>query len=199
MAKLVIDCRKLACPEPVIRAMKAMKEADEVVAIVDNDAARENVGQLGRNEGWSVEIEKKLDGMYITLKKGAGTAPLAKPIVEKAPPAKGVVVLVASEFLGRGELPQLGSLLIQSFLHTLNGLFAKPETVIFINSGVKLVGAGSPVVEDLKKLKEDGVELLACGTCLSQFQLMDKVAVGQVSNMAVIADTLLRAEKVISL
>ncbi len=199
MAKLVIDCRKLACPEPVILTMKAMKEAEEVVAIVDNDAARENVGQLGRNEGWSVATESKPDGTYVTLKKVVGTAPLPKPVEEKAAPARGVVVLVASEYLGRGELPQLGSLLMQSFLHTMNGLLTKPETVIFINSGVKLVGSGSPVVEDLKKLREDGVELLACGTCLSQFQLMDKVAVGQVSNMAVIADTLLRAEKGISL
>lgn len=199
MAALIIDCRKLACPEPVIRTMKAMKEADEVVAIVDNDAARENIGQLGRNEGWKVETDKKQDGTYVTLKKGAGSVPAAKPIEEKTLPARGVVVLVASEFLGRGELPQLGSLLMQSFLHTINGLLTKPETVIFINSGVKLVGAGSLAVEDLRLLKDAGVELLACGTCLSQFQLMDKVAVGQVSNMATIADTLLRAEKVISL
>ncbi len=112
--------------------------------------------------------------------------------------AGGVVVLVASEFFGRGELPQLGSVVMQSFLHTLNGLADKPETIIFINSGVKLVCEGSMVLEDLVRLKETGVELLACGTCLSYFGLMDKIKAGQVSNMAVIADTLLHVGRVVS-
>jgi len=88
---------------------------------------------------------------------------------------------------------------MQSFLHTIGGLRSKPETIIFINSGVKLVTTESPVLGELLKLKSQNVEILACGTCLSRLALTDKVAVGQVSNMYTIADTLLRAGKTISL
>jgi intracellular sulfur oxidation DsrE/DsrF family protein len=68
-----------------------------------------------------------------------------------------------------------------------------------MNSGVKLVTNASPVLGELRQLETLGIEIIACGTCLSRLQLSDKVAVGQVSNMYTIADTLLRAEKIISL
>jgi len=111
----------------------------------------------------------------------------------------GIVLLLASDILGRGDNLELGNLLMQSFLHTVSGLRVRPETTIFINNGVRLVTGDSPVLGELRQLESQGVEILACGTCLSRLQLADKVAVGQVSNMYTIADTLLRAEKVISL
>ncbi|MDP2719772.1 MAG: sulfurtransferase-like selenium metabolism protein YedF [Dehalococcoidia bacterium] len=193
MSKETVDARTLACPAPVMRAAEAMKRAGEVLVIVDNPAARDNVSQLAKNEGWSSSIETRDDGIYLTLKKSSQAQPAKKG------ESGSVVVLIASEFLGRGENVQLGSLLMQSFLHTLNGLSVEPETIIFINSGVKLVAVSSPVIEDLKLIQARGIEILACGTCLSHFNLLDKVAVGQVSNMMTIADTLLRTERVISL
>ncbi len=113
--------------------------------------------------------------------------------------ATGIVLFIASEVLGRGDNQQLGSLLMQSFLHTMGGLTSRPETIILINNGVKLVANDSLVIGELRQLESKGIEILACGTCLSRLQLLDKVAVGQVSNMYTIADTLLRAEKVVSL
>ncbi len=193
MVRKIVDARILACPEPVMQTMKAMRECEEVVTIVDNEAARENVSQLAKSEGWGVSVERKDDGIYLFLKKGVYVTE------EKKEPVRGVVLLIASEFFGRGEQVQLGSLLMQSFLHTLNGLLVTPETIIFVNSGVKLVTEGSLSLEDLRSLHGMRIEILACGTCLSHFGLMDKVAVGTVSNMMTIADTLLRAERVISI
>lgn len=112
---------------------------------------------------------------------------------------KGIVLLVASDTLGRSEDSSLGSLLIQKFLHTIPGLTTKPDTVIFINSGVKLIAEGSAVLGELQLLKEQGIEMLACGTCLQRFELMDKIKAGRVSDMYTIADTILNAEKVISI
>ncbi len=62
-----------------------------------------------------------------------------------------------------------------------------------------LVVEGSPVLEDLQGLSEQGVEILACGTCLGYYELKEKVAVGEVSNMYTIAETMLRAGRVVSL
>mgnify|MGYP006306115131 CR=1 FL=1 len=71
--------------------------------------------------------------------------------------------------------------------------------VIFFNSGVKLVTEDSPILEDLRALEQEGLEILACGTCLDYYDLEEKAAVGVVSNMYTIAETILGAGKVISL
>ena len=118
---------------------------------------------------------------------------------EESVSATGIVLLIASDILGRGDNLELGNLLMQSFLHTVGGLRARPETTVLINSGVRLVTSDSPVLGELRQLESKGVEILACGTCLSRLKLSDKVSVGQVSNMPTIVDTLFRAKKIVSL
>jgi len=71
--------------------------------------------------------------------------------------------------------------------------------MIFINAGVKLTVDGSPVLEDLQALEPRGVNILACGTCLGHFELKEKVAIGEISNMYTIVETLLGAGKVVAL
>jgi selenium metabolism protein YedF len=109
-----------------------------------------------------------------------------------------LVLLISGDTMGRGDA-ELGEILIRSFLHTLGEVEPQPDTLIFLNSGVRLVAAGSPVLDDLRALRDRGVEILACGTCLGHYALKDRVAVGEISNMYAIAETLLRAGKVISL
>jgi intracellular sulfur oxidation DsrE/DsrF family protein len=61
------------------------------------------------------------------------------------------------------------------------------------------VTVDSPVLADLKELNNQGIEIIACGTCLSRLELSEKVAVGKVSNMYTITETMFRASKVIAL
>jgi len=190
----VIDARTLTCPQPVILTREALQEEDEVITIVDNETARDNVSRLGKNQGCQVTVEQKEDGIYLTLTKAT-----AAPAGRESIPATGIVLFVASDVLGRGENQELGSLLMQSFLHTLGALRSRPESILFVNDGVKLVADDSLVVEELRRLEHQGVEVMACGTCLNRLQLIDKVGVGRVSDMYTIADTLFRAEKIISL
>lgn len=109
------------------------------------------------------------------------------------------VLFIGSDMVGRGENYELGRLLMQRFLHEVGGHRRKPNTVILMNNGVKLVSRESPALPELRQLEAQGVEILACGTCLDRLQLMDKVAVGKVSNMPDITDTLLKSSNVISL
>ena len=90
--------------------------------------------------------------------------------------------LIQSEGLGRGD-EQLGSLLMASFLRLLGESQDKPGSLIFWNAGVRLLCQGSQVLEHLKRLEEQGVELLACTTCLEYFDLMDKLAAGKPTTM----------------
>jgi len=109
----------------------------------------------------------------------------------------GNVIVLTSEVLGDGP-EELGRLLMKNFLYTLTGAEQLPSTLLFLNSGVKLLVEGAVTVESLLVLAERGVELLACGTCLDYYQLKDKLAVGQVSNMATIQEKMLQAENVIN-
>ena len=193
MAKIV-DARNLSCPQPVVLTRKALEDTDGVITIVDNETARENVSRLGKSQGCKVSVEPKEDGIYVTLRKTD-----AVPATEESPSTTGIVLFLGSDIIGRGENYQLGSLLMQGFLHTVRGLSSRPETIILMNNGVKLVTEDSQVLGELRQLEDDGIEIIACGTCLSRLELTDKVAVGQVSNMYTIADTLLKAGRVISL
>ncbi len=92
------------------------------------------------------------------------------------------VFLIQSEGLGRGD-EQLGSMLMSNFFRLLGENEDKPGSIIFWNTGVRLVCEGSPVLERLKRLEEQGVELLACTTCLEYFELTDKLALGKPTNM----------------
>ena len=70
---------------------------------------------------------------------------------------------------------------MRAFIHTLGEVTPRPDKIIFINSGVKLVAKGSEVIEDLVGLKDRGVEILACGTCLGYYNLKEAVEVGRIS------------------
>jgi selenium metabolism protein YedF len=204
-----IDARGLACPQPVILTRRAMREegVTEIVTIVDNETSRRNVSRMAEREGYRVAVEEHGDEAHLRLTRpsaqvpGARVEAVAEPsmAVGRATPAAGpLVVLVAADTLGRGE-PELGGILMRSFFHTLGEVEPLPDTVIFLNSGVRLVAEGSPVLEDLAALAERGVQVLACGTCLDYFALKDALRVGEISNMYTIAETLLRAGRVVHL
>ncbi|APV44872.1 selenium metabolism protein YedF [Dehalogenimonas formicexedens] len=189
----IIDARGKPCPQPVLLAAEALKSSNDITIIVDNPGSQQNVAKFGKTQGCESSAEVKPDGIYIRLTRSAVAA---KP---QAPTAFGIVIFIGSDIIGRGENTELGSLLMQSFLNTLQSLPNRPETLLFMNNGVKLVAEGSHVLGELRQLADSGIELLACGTCLSRLGLANKIAIGQVSNMFTIADTMMRASKVISL
>lgn len=194
-----VDARGLPCPQPVIMTRNALQEGDEVTTVVDNETAQHNVTRMAEKAGYTVQTEEQGDGIYLYI-TSEGT-----PTEEMAPqpattPAEGPLVLVIpGEFMGRGEHPELGQILTRGFFHTLGEVEPLPDTIVFFNSGVKLVVEGSPVLEDLQYVSERGAEILVCGTCLGYCELKEKVTVGEVSNMYTIAETMLRAGKVVSL
>lgn len=91
-------------------------------------------------------------------------------------------ILIQSEGLGRGD-DRLGAMLMANFLRLLGESENRPAALIFWNTGVKLACEGSQVLDYLKKLEEQGVELLACTTCLEYFGLVDKLRVGKPTTM----------------
>jgi selenium metabolism protein YedF len=211
MENKLVDARGLACPQPVLETRKALRESSALqdgsvlTVIVDNDTAQKNVTRMAEKSGHAVQAEHKGDGIYLHISGQGptwqGTEPQELMVGRTvALPAEGPLVLfVASQYMGQGEHEELGTILVRAFFHTLGEVEPLPETIIFINSGVKLVAEGSPVVEDLNALCSQGIEVLACGTCLDYYGLKDKLAAGEISNMYTIAEALLGAGKVVKL
>ena len=98
----------------------------------------------------------------------------------QTPPAR-TAVLVTSDRIG-GD-PELGAVLMQSFLNTLASAPVKPARMVFLNTGVRLTTQGSPVLDTLQELAGAGVEVLSCGTCLAFLEQKDRLAVGEVTTM----------------
>ena len=193
-----VDARGQACPQPVLLTRAALQEGDAVLTIVDNETARQNVTRMAEKAGCVVQAEQRADGIYLNISKGSAAPEQALAAPVSAPASGPLVLTIPSDTMGRGD-DELGQILIRGFFHALGQTVPQPETIIFFNSGVKLVVEGSPVLEDLHALCGQGIEILACGTCLGHYSLKDKIAVGEVSNMYTIAETLLRAGKVVSL
>jgi selenium metabolism protein YedF len=104
-------------------------------------------------------------------------------------------ILIQSEVLGRGN-DELGMELMSKFLDLLNDSPDKPAALVFWNTGVKLVAEGSWALAHLKKLEKQGVEILACSTCLDFFELTDKIKVGKPTNMLKSIDAMLHTDMV---
>jgi selenium metabolism protein YedF len=196
-----VDARGLSCPQPVVMAKQAIEANEKVKVIVDNDTALENVKRLGTKQDCDVKVEKKKDNTYeikLTRKGGvAGSKEEFVPSCSTTPATSGpFVIVIAENKMGRGN-DELGSVLIRAFLHTVGLQKEKPDVIIFYNTGVKLAVQESEVLEDLKQLESEGVQLLVCGTCLNYFEIKDKLAAGTVSNMYDIVDTMSRAGRLL--
>jgi len=67
----VVDVRGLSCPEPVIRTKEALEamRSDEVVVLIDREAAKENVLRLARSFGCAVEVVEEDGDFKLTITK----------------------------------------------------------------------------------------------------------------------------------
>jgi selenium metabolism protein YedF len=102
-------------------------------------------------------------------------------------------ILIQSEVLGKGN-DELGELLMSSFLRLLGESREKPAKLVFWNAGVRLVCEGSWALEHLKELEKQGVEILACGTCLDFFELKDRLKVGKPTTMVQSIESILSSD-----
>jgi len=201
-----IDCRRLDCPEPVLRTKAALEEEDsgKLKIMVDNQVARDNVMRFLRSKNLQPEYQES-EGIYqITVDHDTMQAGTKESSQEEtaATGLKNVsgrpTLFIATDQLGTGSA-ELGQLLMRNFIYTLTRRDEMPGAIVFMNAGVKLSIAASPALEELRELESLGVEILVCGTCLDYYQLKDQHQVGQVSNMYDIADLLMKPGRVITI
>lgn len=187
-----LDCRNWLCPKPVIEARKLLLAAPAapLCVLVEDEVAIQNLERL------ATALGRPLRRLIV-----AGVPALefaaAAPAVAAATTAAGkTVVFVTGETLGDGD-EELGRLLLRNFLITLVELERTPEAIFFINAGVKLTVHGAETVEVLAKLADLGVDIAACGLCLEFYKLKGTHAVGRITNMLDIVQSLAAADRVL--
>lgn len=191
MSDKIIDCRGMACPGPVISTKKAIEEtaSGKITVIVDNEAAKTNVTKFAAANNLGSAVENRDGHYYITMIKGTGQAVSGLgTVATDCPGDSGQVYLITQDTLGHGS-PELGAVLIKAFMTTLLEVKPAPSAILMLNSGVKLAVKGSPVIDQLTTLAGRGVTIFACGTCLDYYQCKAELAVGEVTNMYTIVET----------
>ena len=190
---VILDCRGQQCPQPVVQVRRQMQAAPDapLQVLVDDPAARDNVGRLADNQGYQIKVEQEGNTYRIELRPGEQIE--VKGQVATTGPT---VVLVASDQMGSGD-QKLGQILMKNFIFTLAENETAPDQLLFVNGGARLTVGGSDVIEPLQKLAQLGTDVATCGLCLEYFGLKEALAVGRVTNMLEIATVLQSAGRIV--
>ena len=183
--KKTVDAMGDACPIPVVKTKKVIEElkaqGGTVETFVDNEIAVQNLTKLGKSSGYSVLSEKLEEKKFrVEIQVTAGEAAQMQEQEPSCIPdmrRRNTVVVISSQCMGEGD-PELGTALMKSYIYALSQQDQLPSTILFYNSGVKLACQDAPTLEDLKSLEAQGVEILACGTCLNFYGLSEKLQAG---------------------
>jgi selenium metabolism protein YedF len=200
-----LDCRGMECPAPVLHVRNIIEtEAPAAITVlVDNEAARQNVSRFLEHQKFQVNSEREGDKFRVsgTRKHGSiapGITPSSNAAKKEETRTKNIMVLVTSTHMGHGD-DGLGDMLMFNFLKTLKEMGPDLRLVAFVNSGVSFTAEGSEAVPILQELVGNGVQVLACGACLAYFHILDKIQVGEVTNMLEIVTSMKDSDSVITL
>jgi len=181
-----IDCRNLACPEPVIRtknALEGLKNGEKLEILVNSIAPKENISRFLKNQNVEFSVEQNGAETKITAVKGESKLELAnfdEFVCEITPKNKKTVIYLNEEYAGSGDV---GVSLLAKFLGALLQVDNKPEYVLCVNNAVKMTtNRAHPSFKPLKDLEAAGVKILSCGSCLEAYKLVSDLSVGEMSN-----------------
>ena len=190
MKSKLLDCTKLECPMPVIKAKQELEKDGEMLleVLVDNEIAVQNLTKLATSMGCKSSSKTQGDNFTVIIEKTSNSS-LNQAANDVIMADARQTVLIKSCFLGVGD-EALGSTLMKAFIFTLSQSKPLPKKVMFLNSGVKLTTENEETVKNLQVLENEGTEIVSCGTCLDFYNLKDKLKVGSVGNMYDIVDSL---------
>ena len=212
--KKVIDARGKQCPLPVIETKRALKEMTEgmVEVLVDNEIAVQNLTKMAKQMKLQCSSEKIDVNHYVVNIEGSenpsamnqtqstdnSVQSTASTIEQSQVETREetTIVVLSADHMGEGN-EELGKVLMKGFIYALTELDKLPKKILLFNSGAKLSVEGSDSLEDLKLLESKGVEILTCGACLNFYEISNQLAVGSVTNMYAIAESMMEASKII--
>lgn len=197
----LVDTRGKLCPLPLILFRQALKEHPEETVfeiLTDNAISCSNLMDFIRDKQFGVAQSDEGETTRLTVTVTTtveNVTPTGAPAPASAEPGNTVVVLT-HDAMGYGN-DELGHTLIKSYLTALAEVEPLPQKIVCYNTGALLATRESHVLEALRKLESLGVDILVCGLCTDFLHLKERLAVGRISNMLAIAETLASASKVV--
>jgi len=200
---ILLDCRGLNCPQPVINTKEALEQGQRnLEVLVDNEASRGNVTRFARSRNCEVTVNDLENGTFQLIIAQTGDSGKQEEFDPDQyscdlPAGNGLVYVISSASMGRGS-DELGWALLQTYIQTIKDVSPLPSRILFYNEGVRLVAEESGALDALRALQDQGVEISACGTCLDYYKLTSAIKVGHISNMFDIMSAVNNAAKVAS-
>lgn len=178
-----INCKDLACPQPVLELKKALEAlpSDGIIDLELNSVSSvENCRRYALSQGCTEESTPLSDGITLMkIVKGFGCDVVPEDTNNTL---LNRTLFIKTDRIGNGEL---GKKLIHGFLKTTLEFDTLPKYIIFVNEGVLLTTQqeNSEVIGSLRTLASRGVTIYSCGLCLETLGINPaSLQVGEIGN-----------------
>lgn len=104
-------------------------------------------------------------------------------------------LVVSSDSIGKDD--DIGKVLVSGFFKTMQANKQAPQSIFFLNAGVRLTTQNQETIEILKDLESQGIEIFSCGTCLKHYGLEDTLQVGMRGSTDILLGGVLEDERVV--
>lgn len=183
-----IDAMGQMCPTPIIRMKSALRQnpsENSFEILVDNEVTTQNLKKMAKELNIDFNVEKIENKKYI-VKYTKTNDSLAESKIESFRVENitkdDYVVIISSDEMGVGD-SKFSKTLLEGFIYALTEQDKLPSYVAFYNKGVTLTTLNEKTIEDIKSLEDRGVRILSCGLCLGNYNLKDKLKVGEITNL----------------
>ncbi len=199
-----LDCRNLACPEPVLKSKKALQDlkiGENLSIKLNSLASKENVVRFLRSQGFEPALKERGDDEFeiiVVKDKELANALNSNNESEIYSCESGKKILfLKSASVGDGEL---GKKLLMGFLDTLKKADNAPSIIVCVNEAV-LINTNSEhfAYQAMKELANKGIEIINCGSCLEFYGKIKDLKTGRIGNALEILNLLFDKDKVVSL
>jgi selenium metabolism protein YedF len=178
--------------------LQDLAAGEQVRIYTDNETSLKNLVSYLKDQGVEADVSDKDQVFTILTERPQDPVKDTDPAdyCETEVIATNYVVCIKSELMGEGD-PELGKILMETFVDNLKLQEQLPTHVVLYNGGVKLAMKRAGTCSSLSELEELGTRVMLCGTCIDHYGLQYDIGVGMISNMVVITETLASAGHVV--
>ena len=194
----VFDARGMECPLPVVKTKQKLDEMENneiLKVLVDNEIAVQNLKKFAKVRNYQTSDGKDGNDYFVNICKGNSIAEIDEDECYETCARGNDIVVFDSNVMGSNK--ELGDVLMKSFIFALTKQDRLPRQMIFYNEGILLTCSEGDILNDLKELENNGVEIVSCGTCLDFFNKKDDLGVGSITNMYDFVERMEKASKII--
>lgn len=173
----IVDAKGLTCPQPLILTRKTLAEkSGDFRIVLDDTIAKNNIERFLKHENQKFVITENEEEIFIDVTEVPDENVIE---VEKMDTGAKPVYVFKTEGVGSDEL---GKMLTAGFLATIKEVIPLPVAIVFYHEGVKLVLDDSDYLQSFEELQKLGIKLIICGNCVKFYDVVDRVALGDISN-----------------